>query len=415
MACTDPERERSGERSRERMGDEDPALIEDGEGAIEPLVDVHAGFRVTGPVGIGEDLERAVLQGDGVVVSDDPRVLEAKDRVGVETGGPGAIGGLALRRWMGEEGIVAGEEVGEEGIGRLLIADAREAEFDDETILQGAEEALDAPLSLGARGRDPGDAEFVQHAADLRGGALALQLLGERPARVSRAFEDAVPIGVDGEGQAGAAGELAKDLDVAVSGFLRVEPPGEYLAGRIIDERMQDERGAALPQPSMVAAVALDEHPRLGHALAPAAMARRTAGAWAVDAGGPENPVEGGAGEDETLVVLEELTEVLEIHPHVGRPHQAHEALAEGIGHARGRDPTLIAMDECGGTPLPIGRAEALRLPDGSSQKRGGISHLEFSALESIEDHETLRSLLRQGHHTSRIRLGRGVTFSLNA
>jgi|SRR5713226_2805250 len=400
MACADPERERSGERSRERTGGEFPAVIEDGEGAIEPLVDVHAGFRITGPVGIRENLERAFLEGDSVVVGDDASVLEAKDRVGVEAGGPGAIGGLALRRGPGEAGIVAGEEVGEEGIGRLLVADTGEAEFDDETILQSAEEALDAPLGLGAGGGDPGDAEFVQHAADLGGGALALQLLGERPAGVSCAFEDAVPIGVDGEREAGAAGELAKDLDVAVSGFLRVEPPGEHMAGRIIDESVQNERGAALLQPGMVAAIALDEHPRLRHALASAAMARGTAGAWAVDAGGPENTVEGGPGEDETLLVLEELTEVLEVHPRVGRPHQAHEALAEGIGHARGRDPTLIAMDECGGPPLPIGRAKALRLPDGSSQKCGGLSHVEFSALESVEDHETLRSVLRQGHHT---------------
>ena len=49
------------------------------------------------------------------------------------------------------------------------------------------------------------------------------------------------------------------------------------------------------------------------------------------------------------------------------------------------------------------------------SRERGGISHLEFSALEGVEDHETLRSLLRQGQHTPGIRLGRGVTFSLNA
>ena len=176
-----------------------PALIDDGERAIEPFVDVHAGFGVAGPMGIGEDLERVLLQGDGVVVGDGPQVLETKDGVGVEPAGPGAIGGRALRRGTSEAGIVAGEEVGEEGIGRLLVADAREAEFDDETILEGAEEAFNAPLSLGTGGGDPGDAELAQHAADLGGGALPLQLLLERPAGGSCAFEDAVPIGVHGE------------------------------------------------------------------------------------------------------------------------------------------------------------------------------------------------------------------------
>ncbi len=105
----------------------------------------------------------------------------------------------------------------------------------------------------------------------------------QRPARVSCAFEDSVPIGVDGEWQARAESELAEDLEVAVSGFLGVEPPGEHVAGGIINERMQDECGAALLQPGVVAAVALDEHPRLGHALAPVAMtrcARRVRGLW---------------------------------------------------------------------------------------------------------------------------------------
>ncbi len=72
-------------------------------------------------------------------------------------------------------------------------------------------------------------------------------------------------------------------------------------------------------------------------------------------------------------------------------------------------------MHERDGPPLAVGRAEALRLPDGSSQEGGGITHLKCSALESIENHETLCGLWRQGQHTPRIRLGRGVTFSLNA
>ncbi len=321
MACADPEGERRREGSRKRTCGQRPVLIEDGERAIEPLVDVHAGFGVTGPVGIGEDLEGAFLQGDGVVVGDSPPVLEAKDGVGIEAAGPGAIGGLALRRGPGEAGIVAGEEGGEEGIGGLLVADACETELDDETILEGAEEALDATLGLRAGGGDPGDAEFVQHAADLSGGALPLQLFLERPTGVSSAFEDAVPIGVDGERQAGAAGELAEDLEVAMGGFLRVEPPGKHVAGGIIDECMQDKCGAALLQPGVLAAVTLDEHAGLGHPLAAAAMAWRAAGARAVDTCGPENAVEGGPGDDEVLPVLEEFTEVLEVHSRVGRPH----------------------------------------------------------------------------------------------
>ncbi len=144
-------------------------------------------------------------------------------------------------------------------------------------------------------------------------------------------------------------------------------------------------------------------------------MTRCAAGARAGDAGGPENAVEGRPRDDEVPAIFQELAEVLEVHSRVGRPRQAHEALAKSIGQASGRRAAVIAVHERGGPPLAVGSAEALRLADGASQEGGGISHLKCSALEGVENHKTLCGLVRQGQHSPRIRLGRGVTFSLNA
>lgn len=92
-------------------------------------------------------------------------------------------------------------------------------------------------------------------------------------------------IGVSGEGQARPKGELAEDVEIASGRFLLVEPPGEELARSIIDRCMEDEARSAIFEPGMMAAIELDEHPFLGHALAARAMLRRTAATWTGEAG----------------------------------------------------------------------------------------------------------------------------------
>lgn len=108
-------------------------------------MDFDPGFSIAGPVRIRQDLDHVLLQGDGVVIGDGARVLEAKHGVGIEPLRPGAVGALGLRRRAGEASIVAREEAREEGVRGGLIADAGETELGDEAILQRAKEALDAP------------------------------------------------------------------------------------------------------------------------------------------------------------------------------------------------------------------------------------------------------------------------------
>ena len=100
---------------------------------------------------------------------------------------------------MGKAAIEVREEGGEEGGGPLRGADAREAELDDEAILQGPPEALDPAFGLRRAGRDVPDPELPQDAAELGRMLGALQFFVERPVGVV-ADEDAEAIAVEDSG-----------------------------------------------------------------------------------------------------------------------------------------------------------------------------------------------------------------------
>ncbi len=80
----------------ERAAGQAAPLVEDGDLAVEVLVDLGARLRVAAALRPREELEPMRSEGDGVVIGDGDAVLEAEDRVGIEAGGPGAVGGLRL-------------------------------------------------------------------------------------------------------------------------------------------------------------------------------------------------------------------------------------------------------------------------------------------------------------------------------
>ncbi len=107
-------------------------------------VDAQAG--IAAAAWAGSELEKAPIELDGVIVLDRAPVLEATDRVEVCRSGGGPPGGRSVRGGVGEAGIVAGEKPGEHAGGLGERAGLREAEFDHEAILEGAEEALNPTL-----------------------------------------------------------------------------------------------------------------------------------------------------------------------------------------------------------------------------------------------------------------------------
>ena len=74
-------------------------------------------------------------------------------------------------------------------------------------------------------------------------------------------------VGVDGEGDAPLPYDPPEQEQVAYCGLPFLEDGVGCRPGRIIDRQMQGQYWAAILQPGMMAAIELEEHPRLGHAL----------------------------------------------------------------------------------------------------------------------------------------------------
>lgn len=414
-AAMAPSPQRFGVRAGQSLGGETVTAREDGEGAIEPLVDLDGGPSIGPAPSIGEDLEVMRSEAHGVVVAHAATVLEAAHRGEIETVRDGTKGGGSLRRGASEALIMAGQIGREEGIGTGEIVDPGEAQFADQAILEGAPEALDAALGLGRGGRDPLDAQLGEGPTDLGGIRAAAQLFLERERCLFGAVEDPVMVGVHGDRESVGGDDLLEEHQVAGGILMLAEDCAEHGAGRIIDSVEQDEGGAALLEPGVMAAVELDEQSRSRHTLPAQAVFGGAPPPRAAQAGRAEDAVNGGMGEDEILALGQELGEVAVIHSGVGRLGEADEALPDGgTDPARGRS-APIPMDEGFGAASAVGAPKTTELAHRESDEGCRLGHEHLPTLQGIEDHEPLLRTLRQGDHASPVRTGRGRTLSLKS
>ncbi len=279
---------------RKPLGAETLAPVVDGERTVEEGGDIDTRSRIAAPAWAGVDLEEGTVELHRVVVRDGAPVLEAADAC--EVGGRRSPRGLRLGRGVGEAGVVAWAEAVKDALGFGESPGLREAEFDDEAILKGAKEPLHAALALRRGGGDPADAEFLERAADLGRGDVALELLRQALWSPRIAMKNAMPISVGRRGQAIAADELAQEQEIAVCILLGAKDASQDFTRGIVDGCEEDESRAAILEPGMVTAVHLDEKPGLGHALAPAAMPGRSSGAWTSDARLTQHALHSGTG-----------------------------------------------------------------------------------------------------------------------
>jgi hypothetical protein len=377
-------------------------MVEDGDAAIEALVDLDDRFGVVALVRAGQELDLCGPERDRVVVAHGALVFEAEDRLGVEAGGPGPIGSGWVRRRLGEAGVVTREEVSQEGIGSFAVGDAGQAQFGAQAILERAKEPLDTALGLGAAGGDPVDAQFRERAADLCGRGFPGQLLleGERPLRLAP-MEDAVAITVRGDRDALRLGEGVEDQEVAVSIFLIAKRGCGDLAGRIVEDRDERQPGSPLVEPGVRAAVELDEEAFLGHPLTTATVARWAPTPRAGPARLAQDAADRGPREGQAFPLVQEFLQVVVVDTDVDPRSEAHDASPDAVRDpVDGRSPA-IPMDEGGQAPGAQGRAEPTDLADGSPEERGGFGHQQLAAVEGMEDCQALFSAGRQDNHAS--------------
>ena len=143
-----------------------------------------------------------------------------------------------------------------------MVGGARQPEFADQPVLEGAGHAFNPTLGLWRTGEDLFNAQFLYGAAEVGGFHRWLDMAG-----FSAELEDTVAITIEGQGDPVAADDPFHQQEIAPGVFLGLEDGARHRAGGIIHRQQQGEPGSPLFQPGVMAAVDLQQHALLGHPL----------------------------------------------------------------------------------------------------------------------------------------------------
>ena len=210
-------------------------------------------------------------------------------------------------------------------------------------------------------------------------------------------MKDAMSIRIGGSRQAIASDELAQQQEIAVSILLGAKDTREDFARGIVDGGEEDEARATLLEPGMVTAVHLDEKPGLRHALAPAAMLGCSSGPGTPDARLSQHALHSGTGEDEALVLPEELGEVVIIRAGIARAGECEDPSPYGLGEAARGGPSAVAMGECCRAVLADLRQQATEVTERDAEEASRVRHREVPFDDLDQDMGSLLLSLAQG------------------
>src|SRR5260370_15090278 len=102
-----------------------------------------------------------------MVGADDALITQAEAAGKIEAAWQGAEIARGLGGGAGKALLELRAEAGEDGVGLFQCRGVDQTEFADQTVLEGAPDALDATLGLGRVGGNLLNAEFVQGASQL--------------------------------------------------------------------------------------------------------------------------------------------------------------------------------------------------------------------------------------------------------
>ena len=385
-----PERHRDGAW----IGPQQPALLRvmpHADRAIEQLMEPYPRFGVAAIPRAGRDVIDAALELDGIVMIDHAAIAEAQDTVQIEPGGERTIRRAGVVGGDGKGGIVAIEIGGQERRGdRVGHGQASQAQLRDEAILQGTPKAFNAALGLGRASGDGADAQLDQGPAELRRLLSPRQLFLGSPARMGITHEDAMPIVIEGVGDAVGGEHLAQQEEVAMSILLSAKDRGHHAAGGVVDRRQKGGAWPIGPEPGVRAAIDLQEHAFLGVPIAATTMAGSAPRMWCRDTTGSKDAADTGAAEKDLMVAREELGDVGVIAIGVVLSHERAHTIAELLRQRPGFGTLAIAVDH-GGTAVPqVGGFEAPDLPFGHAQQEGGFDGRTAPGNQAVEDGQAL-------------------------
>ena len=251
----------------------------------------------------------------------------------VEVFGSGAPGGFGFARCAAEASVVGGQEAAQDLVGSNLIVGSRQTQFAGEAILKRAPETFDASFGLRTAGRDIGDAELLESAAELRGLAATGELFLEAPVIVI-ANEDAVAIPVETEGDAEAAEQALEQAKIAARIFGREKFGDQNFAGGVVEKAEQGKLWAAIFEPAMQAGIEQNHFAFAGAGQATLAMSGSTTFAGRADPGRAQQTAKGFAPQREAFLLDQFFAQVMVIEAGIGGSGQLQDAIPHVLRQA---------------------------------------------------------------------------------
>ena len=144
--------------------------------AVETLADFNTAASQGAAWAAGRHVHDAAAEAHGVIAPDDPVVAAAE--LGPQLARRRPPGRCRIGRRPREAVVEVSQKGRQKGIGGLKRAEVTQAQFAGEAVLQRAPQSFDAPFGLRRARGDEADAQGPEHPAEVRGLALALQLLG---------------------------------------------------------------------------------------------------------------------------------------------------------------------------------------------------------------------------------------------
>src|SRR5579871_193882 len=296
--------------------------------SFERFIELHFGTGEAEALRLRRDLEAASVPLHDVVVADQAFVMKAADMVKALGSGPPRRFRVARR--AAEAPVVVGQEAAQDLVGSDQIVGPGQTQLAGEAILEGSPKTFDTALGLRSLGRNVGDAELFQCAAELSGLAVTGQLFLDGPMIVV-ADKDAVAITIEAERYAEATQQALEQSEIAASVFGGKEFGDQNFARGVVEKSEQGQLRAAIFQPAVKAGVEQNHFAFPGTGQAALAMSGSATLARRADPGRAQQTAKGFAPEREAFLLDQFFAQVMVVEAGIGGAGQLQDAIPHAL------------------------------------------------------------------------------------
>ena len=183
-----------------------------------------------------------------------------------------------------------------------------------------------------------------------------------------------------------------------MSVLMMTEQRVRYVAGGIIHSDEQDQPGASILQPVVVAPIDLYQHPFLWHALTTDPVTWRSTPTRALNRGVYQSASHRGAARNDSLALDQELSHVSMVRSLIAGTGQSNNLGLDLLGDSVARRSASITVSECCGSLLPIRRQDPPDVAFTHSQNLGRLSYWYLICQHPVEHLKSNLFSLSQCH-----------------